>query len=566
MIEKTIPSLVGALVGSLLVTPTTAAEPRNDVVVRKAMTDELTRTMKDLAIAGEAKPYFVAYTLHDSDDYMASGALGAVTLESTQPSRAISVSLRVGSPELDNSNAGTTGEGAPVFGGSPIEDDYVALRRELWLASDARYKGALETLAFKKNAVSRVSERSEAYPDFSNEPKHETVVPGKTFDHAESDRALRRNVERLSLVLSSTPNLLESGAFVERSSERRRLLTSEGTWADETYHTTRVSMQALMQADDGMILQADLDFTGREPSTLPSSEVMETKTKEALSRLVALRTAPLAESGTAIVLFEGLAAAQLVETLLVPRLSGAPPVRYMGVDADRSLASRLGLEVISPELDVFDDPTLRTGPRGEPLWGSYVADDEGVPARRVSLIERGVLKTLLMSRAPRKEIRQSNGHYCHGVGVHVGNLFVKAARPLSRSKLLALAEREAKKRDGATKVYVVRRLASSRAFAGMGPWFMARAGMSLWPERGMIASEAYLVTGGKERPVRGLAIESMDLRALKELLAAGDDAYVMNYESGCVAAIVAPPLLLPNIDVKRDEGDNPKPPSYPPPR
>ena len=44
------------------------------------------------------------------------------------------------------------------------------------------------------------------------------------------------------------------------------------------------------------------------------------------------------------------------------------------------------------------------------MFGSYRVDDEGVPAQRVSLIEKGVLKTLLMSRTPRKEITSSNGH------------------------------------------------------------------------------------------------------------------------------------------------------------
>jgi TldD protein len=366
-------------------------------------------------------------------------------------------------------------------------------------------------------------------------------------------------------LLSSAPNVLESSAFVERSSSRRRLLTSEGTWADETYNTTRIDLQAIAQADDGMLLEADIAFTGKEPSTLPSSEVMEAKTKEALARLAALRVAQLAEGGTAIVLFEGVAAAQLVEALLAPRLLGAPPLRLAGTTNDRSLASRLGLEVVSPELDVFDDPTLKTGPRGEPLWGNYAADDEGVPARRVSLIERGVLKTLLMSRSPRKEVRQSNGHYCSMAGVAIGNLFVKAARPLSRTKLLALAEREAKKRGPQTKVYVVRRLAQGRGIARMAPWLFIRSDIGLSPERGMVAAEAYLVTGGKERPVRGLALESMELRSLKELLAAGDDAHVMNVELGCSSSIVAPSLLLPNIDVTRDEGNNPNPPSYPPP-
>jgi hypothetical protein len=40
----------------------------------------------------------------------------------------------------------------------------------------------------------------------------------------------------------------------------------------------------------------------------------------------------------------------------------------------------------------------RAAPGKAPLFGNYRVDDEGVPAQRVSLIEKGVLKSLLMSR------------------------------------------------------------------------------------------------------------------------------------------------------------------------
>ena len=57
-----------------------------------------------------------------------------------------------------------------------------------------------------------------------------------------------------------------------------------------------------------------------------------------------------------------------------------------------------------------------------------VHDDEAVPAERTVLVEHGVVKSLLMSRAPRKEIAKSNGHGrgFSGISAHAGNLFVSA--------------------------------------------------------------------------------------------------------------------------------------------
>ena len=42
--------------------------------------------------------------------------------------------------------------------------------------------------------------------------------------------------------------------------------------------------------------------------------------------------------------------------------------------------------------------------------GHYLYDDEGVKARRVTVVDKGVLKTFLLDRAPLKDFPQSNGH------------------------------------------------------------------------------------------------------------------------------------------------------------
>ena len=56
------------------------------------------------------------------------------------------------------------------------------------------------------------------------------------------------------------------------------------------------------------------------------------------------------------------------------------------------LAGRLGEELGSPLVGIFDDPTL------DGAFGSLPFDDEGVPARRKVLMERGVLRTYINSR------------------------------------------------------------------------------------------------------------------------------------------------------------------------
>src|SRR6185295_10352068 len=90
-----------------------------------------------------------------------------------------------------------------------------------------------------------------------------------------------------------------------------------------------------------------------------------------------------------------------------PRTAGGSEERSQSSE----LADRLGQKVTAPLLDAVDDPLRETaGPGNVRLFGAYHADDEGVAAERVSVIEGGILKGLLMTRTPRKEIAHSNGH------------------------------------------------------------------------------------------------------------------------------------------------------------
>ncbi len=68
-------------------------------------------------------------------------------------------------------------------------------------------------------------------------------------------------------------------------------------------------------------------------------------------------------------------------------------------------AGKIGEMVASPLITVVDDPTI------EGMRGSYLYDDEGMPARRVVLIEKGILKDYLYDSAwAGMAGRESNGH------------------------------------------------------------------------------------------------------------------------------------------------------------
>ena len=424
------------------------------------MEDELARSMKELRMGDdEPHPYYIAYTVSDVDQATTSATLGAVTAAHAYRGRLLRTEVRVGDANFDNSNF----EGGASVEAIPIEDDYAALRRELWLRSDEAYKSAVEMLARKRSAASgqASADEDDGIADFSPQAAVHVEVP---FSSAAPDpEALRETVRKLSLLLASFPEIYGSHVIGTAAVARRRLATSEGTWVDDNQRTIRIDVIADTQADDGMKLRSFVPFSALDVAGLPPFAEMEKSVRAMAKELVALRHAPVVTSGAGAVLFEGPAAAQIVKVLLGDQLGGTPPPKTASAGSDDGgqqsvLAGKLGQRVAAPTLSLVDDPLLAVGPGKAPMFGSYRVDDEGVPAERVSLIEKGVLKSLLMSRTPRKELTRSNGHgrapRFAGVRAHVGTLVLTSDKGQKRADLLAALGKIAK--GGGVTTYIVR--------------------------------------------------------------------------------------------------------------
>jgi predicted Zn-dependent protease len=550
--------------------------------VRAALRDELARSMGMLRLGDEPRPYYLAYTLTDAEQATVSATFGAVTAAHAYRGRLLRTDVRVGEPAFDNTNF----EPGAKVDALPLEDDYASLRRELWLRTDEAYKGALELLARKRAAAASQAAGEDDTPvgDFSTEPPAKLEVPfpaGKV-----EPEALRSTVAKLSAVFREYPAIAGSRVTGAFAVVRRRMISSEGTWVDDASRTVRIEVIADAQADDGMRLRDFVPFSALEPSGLPPLAEMEKAVRAMAAELTAMRKAPLAETGAGAVLFEGLAAPQLTKLLLGDQVGGTPAPKTASAASDdggqeSALANKLKQKVTSPLLSVVDDPLLAAGPGKAPLFGAYRIDDEGVPAQRVPLVEHGVLTGLLMTRTPRKELAHSNGHAraprFAGPHAHIGTLVVSGqsaggtgAANLSRPALLAELARAAK--GGGVTTYVVRLLDDGLLPPGeddMLSLFSFGGGHGPPPVRALVVYR--IGADGKETLVRGLALENLQPRSLKDVTAVGKDAVVYNYLdqgngfSGIPTTIVSPPLLVSDVDIRRITGKNRKPPLYPAP-
>ncbi|MES1209196.1 MAG: metallopeptidase TldD-related protein [Pseudomonadota bacterium] len=557
----------------------------DDAAVARVLSEELARSMKELRLADSPRPYYLAYAVSDVDQAIVTATFGAVTGAHGYRGRTLRTDLRVGDRKFDNSNTSES-----MFGGSvaalPVDDDGPALRRELWLRTDEAYKGAIETLAKKQSAAAGQADREDDgdVADFSEDKPARVKVPFPA-GAPEPDQLLDV-VTRLSAVPVPFPEISGSRFTGTYATVRRRFVSSEGADSDETRGAVRLDAVVETQAPDGMRLVNFVSFTAASPAGLPPLAEMQKAVRKMVAELVAMRSAPIATSGAASVLFEGPAAGQIAKLLLGDNLSGTPAPRTAAGAEERGqtseFAERLGQKVTSPLLMVVDDPLRDVGPGKVPLFGTYRVDDEGIAAERVTLVDAGILKGLLMTRTPRKEIARSNGHAratrFGGPRAAVGNLIL-SARPgaargaLSRAALLAEMTRAG--RGGGLGSYVVRLLDDATvpgvtsAEDALNLFSVGGSGRSAPSVKPLVVYR--LTAGGKEELVRGLTLEGLVPRSLKDIGALGKDAAVYNYVDGGAgfvgipSSVVTPSLLFSDVDVRRSTGKNKRPPLYPRP-
>jgi len=161
--------------------------------VLKTMQGELARASQDLAKA-DPPPYFLSYTVYDQDLIVLVSAYGSLLTDASLQRRQADVTMRVGSPTLDNTHGQSRGSGV-TSGTLPQGENPDALARVLWELTDREYKRAAPAfLNVKTNTAVRAEEEDKS-PDFSKETSVTHLADSKTppaFDRSAWEGAIRR--------------------------------------------------------------------------------------------------------------------------------------------------------------------------------------------------------------------------------------------------------------------------------------------------------------------------------------------------------------------------------------
>lgn len=561
------------------------AGPEEDVVL-KALRAEVARSM-GMKLESLEKPYFVSCRLVDGLALEIEASLGALVVEpETSRYRWLKPEVRVGSYDFDDSDFIGTRSFAGMSansGRAPVlEDDEAALRRDIWLATDEAYKNALEQLAQKQAAVKNRLEADRA-ADFTPEAAAVAVLPAPV--PALDSSAWRQTVKRLSAILRDFPNIQESNVRLRAFVGRKYFVSSEGAAIRQPGGLVVLSARASSQAADGAPVRNFIAFYGTKLADLPPEKEVAAAIHAMAEELTKTASAGTAESYTGPVLFDGQAAGELFAQILAPQLSGQrPPVferEEMAAMMSRSdLAGRLNRPVLPEFLTVVDDPTRKEF-AGTALAGAYEFDDQGVRAAPVTLIENGVLKTLVMSRKPSREIARSNGHgraMSQGnAAAMIGNLFVRPAAGKGVKDLKGELVRVCREQKLEWCLHVsVLDQAGLSGSAGSPSGFRA-GGRGRESLTSPLVLFKVFAADGREEPVRGLAAGEITVKTLKDIVAVGADLRVHSRQiggggpmataglagaddtgSGLPVSIIAPAVVLSELDFKRSPGASQK--------
>ena len=204
------------------------------------------------------------------------------------------------------------------------------------------------------------------------------------------------------------------GASWSDSATKVTLANSDGFVGQ--YETTNASFSVSLVAEADGVKQTDYWFSfGRAASLLDAPKVVgETAARRTLAKLGARKPK-----------------SQVVPMVIDPTMSSTFVDMIFGAAAGGAifrkssfLVDKLGQQIGSPLLTVIDDATIADGPGSRPF------DGEGVKASRVTVVEKGVLKSYMCDSYSSRRLKQpltgtTARGYSGGPGVSSSNLFLQ---------------------------------------------------------------------------------------------------------------------------------------------
>ncbi len=548
----------------LLIPPLPAIATAADAPLLDLLADAVERSFADLSGQSDAPLYYLQYAVTENHNYSLSIRDGGAGAPERSRDRYLDVDLRVGSFEEDHTHEIRGGSGRDNYAGRrlvrfPLDDDEPSIRGALWLETEYQYHKAQERYTKVVSNRQVMVEKEDLSDDFSPYPAQEYIEPVPV---AELDEDHWRGVmKRVGGYLSRHEDVLQSRVAIAATDQITYLVNSEGSRLQHGNRYIRLTLSIDGMAGDGMELHRNEIYSVADIAHLPAEAQIMVAAERLVAELEALIEAPVVEPFIGPAILRNRACGVFFHEIFGHRIEGH---RQKSESEGQTFTKKVNQQILPEFISVYDDPTLERM-AGKDLRGFYRYDDEGVPAQRVTVVEKGILRNFLTTRSPIENYPESNGHarrqHGYDVVARQGNLIIESEREVPYDELRAMLIEECR-RQGKPYGLVFDDISGGFTMTG-------RYGTQAFKVTPLLVYRVY-ADGRPDEVVRGVDVVGTPLTSFSKIIMAADDSDVFNgtcgAESGSVpVSAVSPSVLVSEIEVeKKSKGQN-RPPILPPP-
>src|SRR5579863_4003545 len=263
------------------------AEATSDPILR-ALHAELIRSKAQLKMDGVDAPYYIEYRVFDVEQFEASAAFGALRDQNRTRLRLIRAVVRLGDYKLDSFY--NAGQGVSDI--LPLDNDELAIRHQVWLATDQAYKRASEAFSNKKAMLKQLNV-DQPVDDFAQANPVVSIGPTAKLD---VDAAKwTKMLESATSVYKTDPQIQSFLASMNFTVLSQYFVNTEGTITRHGSAHYQLVMSASEQADDGMRLERSPQFTANRIEELPSPDEFQRDALKLAADMKTLREAPIVD-------------------------------------------------------------------------------------------------------------------------------------------------------------------------------------------------------------------------------------------------------------------------------
>lgn len=507
-----------------------------------------------MRVPGFPAPYFCSFLLRDTNTFETSAGSGSTYKKRSDRTRDVYCDLRVGSYRYDQTTEGGIQDNSEEtesfdYVSVPIDDaSYDGLHVALWRLSECKYREAVSDFNHKEALRVSLVDQNSSCASFIQ------LKPARYYKHeapeSVDETRWSNYCKLISQWISGLPHIFDNSVEFEANQETSLFVSTESSVIVQHRQIFTLSAEIRNLNKDGSQISQDVVINVATQRELPNIRQLKSLILEKYEKLLELTKAEKIHSFSGPILLYPKPAGLLFHEAIGHRLEGS---RLLSSGEGQTFKGQIGKRILNVDLTIRDNPKMKSF-RGTRCVGAYDFDDEGASGQNVLLIENGILKNFLSTRAAlTKKGFVPNGHARNG----------KFERPISRMSVFSIEGRQTFSMDQ-LKEMLIREIRRQKKPFGLIVYDTMggeteTSSYDFQAFYGEVSYATLLFPDGKEVVVRGVNFVGTPLQALNNIIAVGRELEIENHfcgaESGFIpVTTISPGILLKSLELQaKDE-------------